>query len=292
MWIFTPFGFLSVVTDRDNHNRLLVRTRARKDLDDFRKNYCRRLGPTIDKKALGRGADYPFRAFVGKKAFANAMRRVIADMTYGNFKSSVKDNTRHNVYMSVWSTMSNAQRAGKLDGTYRAPSYKSYASWDDDVKLGDLAGSGSGKQGDLFGTWKPKSSSTSSSAPTNDELMSMGYTQEQIEDPFYVSGDRRADEEEDDFEDPDAPEAEGYYWNGDEYVHEDDPDPDPTPSVVEVKPPEPAAVQLDNLWAIATDVYGKWDEGEGPAENAMLAAACRDYLASLETGDDEADATA
>ena len=111
----------------------------------------------------------------------------------------------------------------------------------------------------------------------------MGYTQEQIEDPFYVGGDRSSTEEEDDDLDEEEEELDNYRWNGDEFVHKDDPDPDPTPSVEVIEPPKPAAVQLDNLWAIATDVYAKWDEGETPPENAALAAACRDYLASLET---------
>ncbi len=184
MWIFTPLGFFSVVTDRNNPNRLLVRTRARKDLDDFRSMYCRRMGPTIDRKKLGHGSDYPFRAFVGKKAFANAMTRVIKEMTYGNFKSSVKDNTRHGVYMDVWSTMSAAERAGKLNGTYKSPSYSSRGDgrwWEEEDKVSSLTGSESMRQTSLFGTYKG-----SNGVNTREELEDAGYSREQIEDPFYV----------------------------------------------------------------------------------------------------------
>ena len=281
MWIFTPYGFFSAVTDRNNHNRLLIRTRARKDLDEFRKNYCRRLGPTIDSKQLGRGSDYPFRAFVGKKAFSNAMSRVIADMTYGNFKSSVKDNTRHNVYMDVWSTMSRAERNGKLDGSYRAPvSSRSLHDWDD-TKVSDLAGA---KQGNLFGTWDNKGRRRPpSSAPTHDELRDMGYTDEQIEDPFYVSGGDDRDKDDEDDEDDDFDDGS---WDGDTYVY----DPDARRFTVEPEPaPDEIDVQLDNLWSTASHIYDLWDDGEGEARDEMLADACRAYLRAYEESDPQDD---
>jgi len=167
MWVFCSTAFLSAVTDRNNPNRLLIRARCRNDLDDFRKKYCKRMGPTIGRNELGHGSDYPFRAWCGKKAFANAMRKVIMDMMYANFKNEVTKEQgweRHNVYMDVWSTMSSAASQGKLDGTYKAPTYK--------------AGTQSGEW------WNRGFEDTGQS---REDLLAMGYTPDQIEDPFFCS---------------------------------------------------------------------------------------------------------
>lgn len=121
MWIFTPFGFLSVVSDRNDPKKLLIRARARVDLENFKNLYCKRLGQIENSPR----ADYPFRARVGRVAFTYAMGRVIQDLLYPNFKSAVtakQGDVRHNVYMQVWSVMRDAETAGKLDGSLRRES--------------------------------------------------------------------------------------------------------------------------------------------------------------------------
>jgi hypothetical protein len=110
MWIFTPIGFFSVVAHRDKPHTVLVRSRARRDLETFRNRYCKRLG----KIKYIAWADYPYRAEVGRRAYANAMRRVCMDVTYDNFKSAVKDNQRHSVYMRVWGVMRDAESRGQM----------------------------------------------------------------------------------------------------------------------------------------------------------------------------------
>ena len=118
MWIFTPFGFLSVVSDRNDPKKLLIRARARVDLENFKTLYCKRLGPIENSPR----ADYPFRARVGRVAFTYAMGRVIEDLLYPNFKSAVtakQGDVRHNVYMQVWTVMRDAETAGKLDGSLK-----------------------------------------------------------------------------------------------------------------------------------------------------------------------------
>lgn len=121
MWIFTPFGFLSVVSDRNDPKKLLIRARARVDLENFKALYCKRLGPIENSPR----ADYPFRARVGRVAFTYAMGRVIDDLKYPNFKSAVtakQGSVRHDVYMRVWTVMRDAETEGKLDGTLRRES--------------------------------------------------------------------------------------------------------------------------------------------------------------------------
>jgi hypothetical protein len=89
---------------------VLVRARAKKDLEQFREKYCKRLGPITFLD----WSDYPYRATVGRWAFAHAMFKISLDLTYTNFKSSVKDNKRHNVYMKVWTVMREAERNGDM----------------------------------------------------------------------------------------------------------------------------------------------------------------------------------
>lgn len=115
MWIFTTVGFFSVVENRHHKGQVCVRARTAVDLDNFRKRYCSRLGPT--KKSQG-GADYAARAFVGKRAFAHAMERAAKDIDYTNFKSRVMATQgwdRESIYMKIWFILKDAQADGRFD---------------------------------------------------------------------------------------------------------------------------------------------------------------------------------
>jgi len=101
MWLFTQVGYLSIVQKRGDR-KLCVRARRRSDLDRFRETYCKSMTPTIATPS----ADYGFRAYIGRKALINAMRRVVKDIIYDNFKSQVAkvqgyDST--GPYHDVWS---------------------------------------------------------------------------------------------------------------------------------------------------------------------------------------------
>ena len=57
MWLFTTFGFFSIVQKQSSDGFLTVRARAADDLDRLR-NRVPQLSPTI----VGGGTDYPYRA--------------------------------------------------------------------------------------------------------------------------------------------------------------------------------------------------------------------------------------
>ena len=57
MWLFTKFGFYSVV-QKPGEDCLTVRSRVREDLDPLREQYLPNLGQTLDHVET----DYPFRA--------------------------------------------------------------------------------------------------------------------------------------------------------------------------------------------------------------------------------------
>lgn len=103
MWIFTTFGFFSIV-QKPGDVRLTVRARARKDLDALRSRYLPSLSETIE----GAGTDYRYRATVPRADLAEAMSRIVTDVTYSNFKSEVARRAGHgreSLYHRVWDVM-------------------------------------------------------------------------------------------------------------------------------------------------------------------------------------------
>jgi hypothetical protein len=100
MWLFTPFGFFSVV-QKPGDKFLTVRTRAKGDLERLREKYLPELSETI----TGAGTDYPFRATASHEAIGRALAAVAKDITYSNFKNEVARRMGHeraHVYGDVW----------------------------------------------------------------------------------------------------------------------------------------------------------------------------------------------
>ncbi len=104
MWLVTAFGFFSVVQKRGTKH-LTVRARVRSDLDRLRAKYL----PSLTATTTTPNTDYRYRATVGHEDLANAMGKIIADITYDNFKSEVdraQGHPRETVYAKVWSVLS------------------------------------------------------------------------------------------------------------------------------------------------------------------------------------------
>lgn len=102
MWLFCKSGFFSAVADRDDPSRILVRSRFKGDID--------RLFPKA-KVAHTPEADYPFRTFVQREEWEQAVLAESRVIDYTNFKNAVHDGTnRDTAYMSVWGTMRRAQQ--------------------------------------------------------------------------------------------------------------------------------------------------------------------------------------
>lgn len=125
MWLFTTFGFYSVTQVKDYPDRLQVRARVRGDLDNLRTTYLPELSETVELK----GRDYPYRGYVERAALAEAMPKIVMDLTYSNFKSEVlvtQGLARERLYGRVWSVMFNAERKieeeqDHIDRTSRTP---------------------------------------------------------------------------------------------------------------------------------------------------------------------------
>ena len=113
MWLFTKVGFFSAVEAAEpqpelGDDALSIRARVEGDLDKFRAAYAPKLGPTIQLP----GRDYPYRAYITKEGFAEALCRAALDIDYGNFKSMVMKVfgiAREVLYAKVWSVMNDAE---------------------------------------------------------------------------------------------------------------------------------------------------------------------------------------
>lgn len=103
MWIFTAFGFYSVV-EKGRGDLLCVRARAREDLDRLRDHYLPALSPTESDA----GTDYEHRAWVARADLAGALARILDDLHYSNFKSEVEQELgpeRAHACHDVWRDM-------------------------------------------------------------------------------------------------------------------------------------------------------------------------------------------
>lgn len=103
MWLFTKFGFFSVMNKGDN-DELTVRSRTKSDLDRLRNHYL----PSLSPSRAHEGTDYPWRATTSSTALGEAMRVIAQDIDYANFKNEValdlgKDRAKR--YGKIWSAL-------------------------------------------------------------------------------------------------------------------------------------------------------------------------------------------
>jgi len=108
MWLMTNFGFFSIVQKKDD-DILTVRARARSDLETLKERYI----PTLGHILKGEGTDYQYRAKVSREDMAEAMKRIIMDIDYPNFKNSVAEKQgrkRARIYGEVWDCLLNLQK--------------------------------------------------------------------------------------------------------------------------------------------------------------------------------------
>ena len=100
MWIHTDQGFVSVVAHDDRPDDLLVRARARGDLEA--------LVPAGTETWRDDMADYPWRAVVRRSEFAAVMAAAIVGIDYRNFKNRTYEtlgSERTHLLHDVWSTL-------------------------------------------------------------------------------------------------------------------------------------------------------------------------------------------
>lgn len=97
MWIFLDRSFLSIVDKGDPSGQtLVVRARHRGDIEAV----------FPDAQVIeGAGTDYRYRARIDRERVALAIADQVRAVAYPNLKAAVRDNKRHDAYMSVWQAM-------------------------------------------------------------------------------------------------------------------------------------------------------------------------------------------
>ena len=95
MWLCFNDGFLSVVVDKKDPARLMVRSRRRADLVAV-------VGADAEIIETPNN-DYRWRSFVSREQFAKIVADRVSRIDYSNFKNSVSDHDLHELYMDVWS---------------------------------------------------------------------------------------------------------------------------------------------------------------------------------------------
>lgn len=116
MWVFTEFGFFSIVAHRDKPGHLLVRSRCEADVRALATKLKPRPRVTRTPKA-----DYLFRVTVPRAALGELLQATTADIAYDNFKSAVaraQGPERAHLYHDVWRALLPLQAGSRreLDG--------------------------------------------------------------------------------------------------------------------------------------------------------------------------------
>jgi hypothetical protein len=105
MWIFLTDAMLSIVDKGGDGTTLLVRARRQEDIS--------RVFPDA-RVQVGGGTDYPYRARLDREAVALRLAEMVRGIDYGNFKSAVAEDDRHDAYLRVWSAMHDFQEGERV----------------------------------------------------------------------------------------------------------------------------------------------------------------------------------
>lgn len=101
MWIMFSDAFISIVNKGCKKGELLVRARRPGDIEKVFGNKTKVIRST--------DSDYLLRAVVTIKEVETAMKRAVNDVTYENFKNSVKNHDLHMAYLETWHAMAKLQ---------------------------------------------------------------------------------------------------------------------------------------------------------------------------------------
>lgn len=102
MWIFLTDAFFSIVEDKQNATRFVVRARIKEDLP-------RVFGLSPKAVEVDGGTDYKYRAYLSKDFVIKKITEEMESIDYTNFKSEVTEKDRSEAYSKVWGVLFNWQ---------------------------------------------------------------------------------------------------------------------------------------------------------------------------------------
>ena len=98
MWLMTTRGFSTVVEHRDDADRLIIRARCESDIAALAELVA---GAPVRLAE----ADYAWRVEATRDEWQAAMRVLVEEIDYPNFKGAVRDPAHHDAYLRVWGAM-------------------------------------------------------------------------------------------------------------------------------------------------------------------------------------------
>jgi len=122
MWLFTQYGFYSVVCARDlqgnpsrvDPNTLMVRARSRRHIESLQKRF-----PQLASLPIGDtpNTDYRFRIVVPKPVWVEVVQELASEVDYGNFKDRAHSQSGDDRYVDalhdIWEVMERLQRPSR-----------------------------------------------------------------------------------------------------------------------------------------------------------------------------------
>lgn len=99
MWLFTKFGFYSVVTTSERVDEFQVRARKREELVALQK-----VTGVKHKIIATPKRDYQFRMIVSREEWVLIAEHLAREVDYGNFKNELRG-AYHDAALSVWQIM-------------------------------------------------------------------------------------------------------------------------------------------------------------------------------------------
>ena len=100
MWIYGKNSFLSIVEDKNDSDKLVVRGRFEGDIES--------IFPDADV-IENAGTDYRYRTYLSKEIVSEVIKKQVEDIDYNNFKNSNTDNWRHDYLFNCWLSMKDIQ---------------------------------------------------------------------------------------------------------------------------------------------------------------------------------------
>jgi hypothetical protein len=107
MWVFTTDGFYSAVQHRDDKDQLVIRCRKAADAFALQSRLLDNGHPEYAVTATP-DADYAYRLFIPRTAWAEYLIRAVGSLDYPNFKDAVAERQgleRADIYHDVWQVM-------------------------------------------------------------------------------------------------------------------------------------------------------------------------------------------
>ena len=111
MWLFTKYGFFSVVcarsvengvvTDKIDHSKMMIRSRCKEHLEALKLEMPFYLNDVEIHSDFG--TDYAYRMFVNRIQYMGVIEYLAEDIDYGNFKSAAKEHGASDEYLHLLS---------------------------------------------------------------------------------------------------------------------------------------------------------------------------------------------